>query len=184
MAVLLIGLLKIFYEMGSTQDLLSSTFLPLSNFAVAVIVPVWWIPGIPLLWQLNPFCLIFFGLGLLDLCTIYIQQDKKKWSRTSGLRTMFRDCSLAVYVASISRSSGLASGFPRRVHASWPAYRQACPPPFDAQLPGQTMTGLGVEATVALGRATLLCVTTRDRSILLPALACTVATTWPSPCHS
>ena len=56
--VLLIGALKMVYEAG---------FVPLRDFAVAAIAPVWWIPVVQLLWQLDHQYIfaLFLGLGFI-----------------------------------------------------------------------------------------------------------------------
>jgi len=67
--VLLIGALKMVYEAG---------FVPLRDFAVAAIAPVWWIPVVQLLWQLDHQYIFALFLGLGFIGAIFIGQGKKK----------------------------------------------------------------------------------------------------------
>jgi hypothetical protein len=91
LGALLVVVAKIVYQIGTTDRLLSPMLfrLGLPQLAVAFIVPLWGIPGIPLLWQLD--YLYGYGLcfGLFVIGVWFFQRAKKKSQtmRDVGQRT-------------------------------------------------------------------------------------------------
>jgi hypothetical protein len=76
--VFLVGVLKAFYEAGSNDPLSLPMFVNLGNLAVAAIRPVWWVPVIPPLWQLNPFSVWVVAIALSGPGWLYVYQGRKK----------------------------------------------------------------------------------------------------------
>jgi hypothetical protein len=79
LGVVLIQVLRIFFDLGSDR-LFSSFFIKLGlpQLAVAVIAPLWYMPGIQFLWQLDYRYGNMLAFGLICIGALFWQLAKKK----------------------------------------------------------------------------------------------------------
>jgi hypothetical protein len=100
------------------------------------------------------------------------------WSRTSGLRRMFRDLSRAVCIVCISRACALRTGCPHRARPGDPPSERTPAALHHAHRPASGVRPSAPGATAAPGSATLLATTRRAPASRRPAPGDTAAPPW------